>query len=336
MARETMRTGWLAQAKEVSGGAVVRDALTEGEMDYEVSLHNVSTRIYEGGKEIRRTVPDNFAVVRMDNYLPLAVVGKNYTPIQHASAFGVVDVLVAEGQIQITHAYSIRNGRKVMLVTSVPEGFEIAGEPYDFHLAFFNGHDGKTPVKLVPIPTRIYCTNALPGLFSKAASAFTIKHTKTAPLRLIEAQQQALGTDNLEAELRELTRAERDLKFEAQKGMRVANRYADNLKAVGEELAAQKMNDRQFDNFLSKLVPIDREEDPIRQVNMREEKRSEMRLIWRQEDNLNNIRGTRWAALQVTAQWSDHLRSHTSGYDAKLMSIVEGKNDKQQALALLS
>src|SRR5215212_623515 len=139
--------GWLSGTLDAAGN--VEQALSTHDMDFEVALHPVGTRIYtrdEAGKpkEIRRSIERNKAVVRMDTHDPLAVVGLDYHPVQHLEAFGALDTLLAECRVKIEKVKLLQGGRKVMIVTSMPEPLMIADEPITRYQAWFNGHDGKT------------------------------------------------------------------------------------------------------------------------------------------------------------------------------------------------
>ena len=336
--------GWLSGTLDAEGN--VENALDMNQLNSEVQLHPINTRIYEGGKEIRRKIEDSKAVVRMSDYKPIAVVGKDYQPVQDVEAFGVLDTLVNEGRLVIEKVQSVGDGKKTMIVSRAPEPIDIAGEPFNRYQAWLNGHDGKTPVVMVSMPTRIFCTNVLRGsLSNRNDGSYKIKHTRRALIRLAEKLEENFGIRSEEKQLEMLNaefrsvresverRENQDLKADATNAMEREARYVMELQEIGNDLAGRKMSPNQFEKFLANLVPITPEMHEVG-VTRREDKRADIRSIWVSADDLGNVRDTYWGALQSVIMWNDHYKNYRS-VDSKLMSIIGGGQDVKNALALL-
>lgn len=334
--------GWLSGSEPVEPG-YVEDVLPQNGLDYNVGLHPIVTRIYTGGKEIKKRLEDHRAVVREDSYEPLAVVGDRYKPVQHAEAFGLLDALVAKGALQIVRTRIHGQGQKVMLVSEA-EGFKIAGEPIKRYQAWLNGHDGKTPVVMTPVPTRQFCTNVLRFNMRDEngrpiTDAYKVKHTIHAPTRLLEAQGRVFGmqgTDDgrIEAGLEAQQKTAEALAREAEKAIAADAEYVQRIRELGNSLASSKMGDREFEMFLKALFPTDDATAP-KTITLREEQRADVRAIYKSDDDLNDIRGTRWGALQSVVSYNDHYRPWRVE-DSKVMSLVTGSKLNQSALKILS
>lgn len=318
MSETFLGEGWLESAGSVEG-SYVGDGLFEHGLDWETELRPIQDattgRVVEGYR----------ANVRLTDDKPLAVVGSRYTPVQNRVAFEPLDELVDEGLATIEKIASIKGGRRVLVVSKQTQPLTIAGEKVLPYMAWLNSHDGSSPVTMTPVPTRDFCTNAM-VFWVGAKDRYKVKHTRFAQTRLVGEKARVFS--------------------EGMGAMTQADAYFRRAKATGERLARSRISEREFEDFLKSLSPIPKEKmgtdekgrsvvKNLRSINMATNRQEEIRAIYRGEENLNDIRGTRWGALQAVVQWGDHVKSYRSP-DSKLEAIVGGVPTTQTALQILS
>jgi phage/plasmid-like protein (TIGR03299 family) len=278
-------------------------------------------------------VPDQFAMVRTSDNKVLGTVGNVYEPVQNREAFAFINSLVENSRVVIEAAVSLRGGKLIMITARRPENVLIAGEEVVPYLNFANGHDGKIPIVMMASPVRGVCMNTFRLAIKEAVSNYRIRHTRTA-LHKLQRAREALDISFKPSELdAELADVAAELRREGDRALDVAENYTERFQQIGNDLASFKMNNRQFENFIKKLVPIT-DEHGAKGITTREEKRAEIRSLWMSEPNLENIRNTAWGALNAVVQYSDHMRSYRSA-DSKALSILQGNNDNQRAYELL-
>src|SRR5262249_56206742 len=99
---------------------------------------------------------------------------------------------------------------------------------------------------------------------------------------------------------------------DARRTLGVAWAYYDELETLGGRLIGEQMEAGEFERFLARLVPLpeprpDRT-DGGRAVRNVERVREAIRTAYRAAPDLDNVRGTRWGALQAVAAYVDHTQ----------------------------
>src|SRR6266511_2749404 len=184
-------------------------------------------------------------------------------------------------------------------------------------LCFRNGHDGGLAVTVSVAPFRLACLNGM-------------------LLPLAEAQRdwKARHTANVEAKL-----------ADARRTLGIAWAYYDELEALGGRLIRARMDAGEFERFLGPLVslpePRPDRTDGGRAVRNAERVREAIRTAYRAASDLDNVRETRWGALQAVTAYVDHTqptrqtagRSHA---EARFERATEPQPLKDKALELLT
>lgn len=211
----------------------------------------------------------------------------------------------------IEAAGSLDGGRKVWILAHMAEDMQIAGEDIYRYVLFTNAHDGRGSVSASMTDVRVVCQNTLVWALQGAKAnnrIHRVRHTTKAVARLAEAKA-ILGL--------------RDLRSE-------------ELARQGEWLVGQTMSDKQFDKFLEKLMPIPEEQGDKPAGTMMRERRSRVRTLYREADNLNNIRGTKWGALNAAVEYSDYARGfHDDATQTKAQFGLTSTTIKDTAIGLL-
>lgn len=277
--------------------------------------------IGDDGYPTRRAhVPRHVANVRSDTGAVLGVVGDGYQPLQNSAAFAFCDDITDSGRAHWIGAGATRGGARVHALMKLDREIMIGGaEGEDVLplLCFRNGHDGGLAVTVSVAPFRLACLNGMLLPLEGAQRVWKARHTAHVQARLVDARR-TLG---------------------------IAWRYYDELEEVGGQLIRQRLGESEFERFLARLVPLpepkpDRSEGG-RAVRNAERVREAIRTAYRFTDDLDNVRGTRWGALQAVTAYVDHTQPtrQTAGRthaEARFERATEPQALKDRALALLT
>lgn len=279
-----------------------------------------------------------FATVRELDKQHLGTVGSVYEVVQNAQAFAFLDALVDSDAVQIETAISLRGGRTVIIVARRPENITIASEEHIPFLSFHNSFDGKSPLIMLATNVRIVCANTEAMALKEAPNRYTVRHTSKALTRLQEAREAleiGFKPSDLDSELAGL------VKDEALRALKVSDGYTQAVINMGEALANTKINQRQFNEFTRKLIPVPSPKKNAEgkvvnagSIEGAEDRIQELRVVYNHADNLNNIRGTKWGALQAVIQHQEHVHNYNSP-DRKVESMLQNQNLVAPALEML-
>lgn len=117
----------------------------------------------------------------------LGIVGTRYVPLQNTDAFRWFDPLVAEGDVQLEAAGSVKGGRHVWILARCGDPLQVARRPDDIaspYLLLSNSHDGTRAVTVAFTPIRVVCWNTLSAANRAAdgdrGAARKVRHTRAA------------------------------------------------------------------------------------------------------------------------------------------------------------
>ena len=174
-----------------------REALVAAGLDWSVNLAPVfcapgSTPGYIG--ELL-PAPDAQAMVRAQHCKDgsvkedvLGIVGTRYVPLQNVDAFRWFDPLVAERDVELEAAGSVKEGRHVWILARIKADPQQVGRRSDdvacAYLLLSNTHDGTRSVTVAFTPIRVVCWNTLSAANAAAdahgASSRKVRHTRAA------------------------------------------------------------------------------------------------------------------------------------------------------------
>ena len=187
-------------------------------------------------------------------------------------------------------AGSLKKGKVIWVTAKIALEVRIAGmedEAIQPFLMLTNAHDGSRSLTGVTTPVRTVCWNTLNLAISKAVRAWSVRHTPGMMWKLQDARE-ALG---------------------------ITFKYYAEMEKAGNALVKAKMTKRDFARFLENLIPYDPEEQasvdigaPSRAAKNVQEARAAVESIYLNADNLANVRGTKWAAVNAVAEYVDYFR----------------------------
>lgn len=260
-------------------GLTVEQAIPASGLDWTVEKVPCFAK-FEGKQML---IEDRFAVQRTTDGRVFGTVGATWEPFQNLAGFELVNDLVAQasaglGATWIEAGGALDGGKKVWLLVHIGGDLMIADEAIDQYLLMTNGHDGRTSVTAATTNVRVVCQNTLTLALGTAQRVVRVRHTNKAAERVKEAAHIL--------------------------GMR--NQYAEQQAIQGEYLAEQTMDEGKFDEFLRSLMPITEKNDGKPAGTMIQGRRDSIRHLYMTAPNLDNIRGTRWAALNAVIEYSDY------------------------------
>lgn len=234
-------------------------------------------------------VPNTYHIQRDRDGDVLGTVKGRYVPLQNKEAFAFGDDLLDDSGAHWITAGSLKGGSLVWMMAKLPEAIYIDGledEAIQPYIMVSNGHDGSKSVEATVTPIRVVCNNTFTAALSGAKRTFKIRHTKNMSGRINEAKR-TLG---------------------------ITHAYMNELQALGTNLVNQKFSDAEFEKFLETLVPTEAlqqeldasEKDKSIALTKALNKQEAIREVYKTTDNLQNIRGTKWGALQAVIDFNDH------------------------------
>lgn len=295
------------------------EAITLAGLDWRVE----KVPVYQAGDDGPEVIPGRYGVRRDTDGRILGIVGGYWQPVQNRDAFAFCDEIVVGGGAKYHTAGSLYGGEKVWALARLDRGSRIGGldsERIDNYLLLSNSHDGGGALVAAVTPVRVVCANTLTMALNGAARTAKLRHTTNIADRLHEAKR-ILG---------------------------VANDHLDAFEAEAERMIATRVSDLDVRRFLDGLVPLPLDKDPDKDRTARnaQEARDAIVALFRNADNLGNVRGTAWGLYNAAVEWADWGRrvnstSRASGPEqrfARATGVNNGVGDrtKQKALALLS
>lgn len=136
--------------------ATLAEAMVEAKMNWQV----IEKFAYdENGAEI----PGWKRIIREDTNELFHVARSGWTPIQNSSAFKFFEPLIADGDVELSAAVSLKGGKRVAITAKIKDAVAdvVAGDPVEGFLLLFNGHDGKLGLGVRFTNTRVVCNNTL-------------------------------------------------------------------------------------------------------------------------------------------------------------------------------
>ena len=252
-----------------------------------IELHRLMVRLESG-----LIVPtDGYATVRRDDlsperrdengeFLPPKVLGhglsEQYKMIEAALAFEFTDEIVESGEARWVTAGLMKEGRQMFGVLEIPREVKVAGHVDENHSVYIlttNSWDASLSLGWHTTMVRGVCANTVKIGIAGAYGSYTIRHTGDTDAKVAQARE-ALG---------------------------ITFAYVDAFEQEMNKLVDVKISDSEFDAFLESLVPV-KSKNGVSERNVR----SIIRDVYFKEDDLQDIRGTRYGALQAVAEYVDH------------------------------
>ncbi|MGH7184539.1 MAG: DUF932 domain-containing protein [Nitrospiraceae bacterium] len=302
-------------------GACVREAQTwenvleTAHLDWSVTKAPLYTQWSKSGLF---QVDSHVAIVRTDTKQHLGVVGSGYEPVQNAQALKWTEALMGSGA-KYESAGGLGQGERIWLLARVPAAdFTIgAGDKHEGYLLVTTSHDGSMATVAKHTLTRVVCQNTLNAALSEKSLTIRIKHTRSAPERMLLAKQLISGS------------------------IVGAQKMKERLQA----LADFKVQRVHVEAILDKLFPVDKEASKAAKTR-RENVIGEILGLYAGNDGnmFPEQAGTGFAMLNAVTNYTDHFRmtrvksgSTTTDTQSRAESAIWGSGSafKDSALAVI-
>lgn len=332
-------TGVTISRKDAKG-MTVQQALEAAALDFDVLKapgHAVYVDPNTGNRKQTRA-ENQFYTVRADTGDILGSVKGRYEILQNREAFTFASDIIDSGEAPISAVGSVKNGARTFVVCDLlGTGMTVNGieEGVVPKLVLLNDHRGNQSVTGFITMERIWCHNLLNYAMKNAVSKFTVRHTATMHDKLaVQSGREALG---------------------------LVVEYAAEFEREMAKLLDKPMGERAVSNFVNKLVPLPTDENGEvkeldksgkgnRAVTVANKVREGIMDVYRTADNLDNIRGTAYGALNAVSEYYQH---HTEGRNTRAAGgdeagiervkaenrfdrLVEGQGLDHQAFAMLT
>lgn len=219
-------------------------ALMAAHCDWEIK--KVRSRfVFDDDAEISESNPvimgedDQFQVMRTDTRTSLGQVGRLWTTIQNKDAFKFME----EFGEPFETIGSFRGGRRVFASMRLPHTMTVdvsgVNEIIQMYIVAINHHDGNGGLKLYVTPYRIECMNLERMAVNGAVTSWTVKHTP--------------GYENALAE--------------AQKSLRLVDRYAAAWSRDENKLAQRDVKDTEIADVIADIWDMDEDDKAQKQKN---------------------------------------------------------------------
>lgn len=285
--------------------AVPRRVAVEVPADRETMTH-----LGENGEPLRWSVmEERQAITRSDNDHVFEIFKSGYRAHQYDEWLikGVATIL--DQGLQINSAGLLREGGlmwvEVGLDESVttPEGLEFF--PNLLAATSFDGSRATVYKRTVQL---VVCDNTLDIASAEGGAEIRIKHSKNSVGKIADVRQ-ALG---------------------------IVHRAADDFMAEVAALTQQEVTDAQWSDILTRLVPIDEENDGVRKIKNAEKKRGELNQLYQFDNRVGQFKGTGLGVVQAFNTHRHHLGRGNDAVKAQrnMLAAVTGTGaaDDQKVL----
>ena len=286
----TREKPWHGLGTRVEEAPTSADALRLAGLDWEVLQESIFT---EAGDAI-----SGYKVnVRDCDRKALGVVSDRYKIIQNREAFAFTDTLLGSG-VRYETAGSLQEGKRVWLLARLPREYIIAGERISPYLVFSNSHDGSGAVRVALTPIRVVCNNTLNLALERASRSWSMIHTGNISDKMQEAK---------------------DTLFMAEK-------YMDSLGEEFENLRRQKVTDSQLKEYVSQLLPLEKDATTIQEKNTLKLREDMLRRYFDAPD-LRGVGNNAYRFINAVSDFATHAKPlrRTANYNENLfMRTMDG------------
>jgi phage/plasmid-like protein (TIGR03299 family) len=278
-----------------------------GKLDYTVGLQPLY--LADG-----RMVNMRQAVTRLDTSAILGTVGPRYTPIQNADGFGILTDVCNKYGFSIETVGTFDGGARAWMLIKMAESMEVThGDTVRGYFLLTLAHDGSGAFIAKLTPIRVVCKNTLSAAIATGDNLVSIRHTASAPQRIIEAQR--LVESMVHA--------------------------MHTTQTTFAAMAAKRMSRADILSFIESVIPTPKDEKPSTQLTNKRSAILDLTLNGLGADlagaNRRDGSTSIWGVYNAFTEYIDHVRPGTSkNTQAANLSALFGSGADLKALALLN
>ena len=275
-------------------------------LNWKVEQHPVFTS--ENGIHFNniKTLTANY---RSDNKQFMGMVHpNNYKVVQNNEAFNFIDELP---NFSFEKVGLFNNGKKVFVVGKSNEQIDIdgSGDLVNFYLTFLHGHDGKSGIRFILSPVRMFCMNQLNMMLETAKFKYNIAHTGDIQTKLNQIQKAIANSKN----------------------------YVMDLQTTINNMISTKTT-KPIEKFAMELIP-EEEKDTTLIISRKEEVRATIISLYNNKDDIQNYKGTNFGIISAVSDYLSHAvpkRISKGTIDNTFINNIEGNILLERARLILT
>lgn len=242
-------------------------------------------------------LPNYVANYRSDNNQFLGMVHpKDYKVVQNCDAFDFIDELP---NFTFEKVGMFNGGKKVFVVGKSNEQIAIDGSDdlVNFYLTFLHGHDGKSGIRFILCPVRMFCMNQLNLMLQSATFKYNIAHTGDIQFKLAQIQKAIADSRN----------------------------YVTGLSQTIDTMINTKVS-KTIEQLTLELIPVE-DNDTTLITSRKEEARQTIITLYNDKPDLQNYKGTQFGIISAVSDYISHAQpkriSHST-IDNTFIKNIEG------------
>ena len=254
-------------------------------------------------------LPNYVANYRSDNNQFLGMVHpKDYKVVQNCDAFDFIDELP---NFTFEKVGMFNGGKKVFVVGKSNEQIAIDGSDdlVNFYLTFLHGHDGKSGIRFILCPVRMFCMNQLNLMLQTANFKYNIAHTGDIQFKLAQIQKAIADSRN----------------------------YVTGLSQTIDTMINTKVS-KSIEQLTLELIPIE-DTDTTLITSRKEEARQTIVTLYNDKPDLQNYKGTQFGIVSAVSDYISHAQpkriSHST-IDNTFIRNIEGSELLERTRLLLA
>ena len=254
-------------------------------------------------------LPNYVANYRSDNNQFLGMVHpKDYKVVQNCDAFDFIDELP---NFTFEKVGMFSGGKKMFVVGKSNEQIAIDGSDdlVNFYLTFLHGHDGKSGIRFILCPVRMFCMNQLNLMLQTADFKYNIAHTGDIQFKLAQIQRAIADSRN----------------------------YVTGLTQTIDTMINTKAT-KSIEQLTLELISVE-DTDTTLITSRKEEARQTIITLYNDKPDLQNYKGTQFGVISAVSDYISHAQpkriSHST-IDNTFVKNIEGSELLERTRLLLA
>jgi phage/plasmid-like protein (TIGR03299 family) len=292
-------TPWHGLGKRVPNDLTPAQMLEAAGLDWEVEKIPAYANV--GGNQINI---GHSALVRRSDDKILDIVTNDWNPVQNSEAFNFFNDFIAEGDMEMHTAGSLKDGQIVWALAKVKDGFSLfGGDDVEAYLHFTNFHKYGFSTDVRFTPTRVVCWNTL-SLSLNTAVDRMVKIT----------HRREFNGDNVKLMLG------------------IASEKLAKYKEMAAFLGSKRYTDENVVDYFKRVFPVtSAKADSTKEISRSAQTALD---ILDTQPGAKFAPGTWWNAFNAVTYTTDHLIGRSA--DSRLQSAWYGVNKNLKTKALES
>jgi phage/plasmid-like protein (TIGR03299 family) len=264
------------------------------------TVEKIPSFVHHNGEQIATGME---ALVRSTDSKVLTQVGGNWNPVQNEQAFEFFNDYCSAGDMEMSSAGSLKDGKMVYALAKVKESFDIlGGDQVDSYLLFSNPHEYGKSIDIRFTPVRVTCMNSL----ALALNRTSVNSTKINHRKAFDAEQVKVT-------------------------MGLAHEKFDQYKVMAELLSKRQFTAATLIQYYNSLFPSQSPAAEVKTYNDLAPNAKKAFELLETQPGAEYGRGSWWQAFNSVTYLTDHQLGRTA--DGRMTSAWFGANQVKKKKA---